>query len=43
MRSKPQTPRGVPRQKVIRMPLPRGGAEYTIWGKVVASPGSRLW
>jgi hypothetical protein len=28
---------GVPRQKAIRMPLPRGGAKCTIWGKVVAS------
>jgi hypothetical protein len=33
----------VPRQKAIWMPLPWGGAEYTIWGKVVASPESRLW
>jgi hypothetical protein len=30
-------------QKAIRMPLSRGGAKYTIWGKVVASPESGLW
>jgi hypothetical protein len=28
---------GVPGQKAIQIPLPRGGAKYTIWGKVVAS------
>ncbi len=25
------------------MPLPQNGAEYTIWGKVMASPESGLW
>jgi hypothetical protein len=30
-------------QKAIWMPLPRGSAEYTIWGKVVASPESKPW
>jgi hypothetical protein len=34
---------GVLGQKTIQMPLPQGGAEYTIWGKVVASPESRPW
>jgi hypothetical protein len=37
---------GVPGQKTIRMPFPRGargGAEYTIWGKVVASLESGPW
>jgi hypothetical protein len=29
---------GVSGQKVIWMPLPQSGAEYIIWGKVVASP-----
>jgi hypothetical protein len=31
---------GVSGQKAIRVPLLRSGAEYTIWGKVVASPKS---
>jgi hypothetical protein len=30
-------------QKTIWMPLPRGDAKYTIWGKVVASPESGPW
>jgi hypothetical protein len=34
---------GVSGQKAIRMPFPQGGAEYTIWGKVVASPESGPW
>jgi hypothetical protein len=34
---------GIPRQKAIRMPLPLGGAKYTVWGKVVASPESGPW
>jgi hypothetical protein len=34
---------GVSGQKIIRMPFPQGGAEYTVWGKVVASPESRPW
>ncbi len=33
----------VPGQKTIRMPLPREGVEYTIWGKVVASPNFGPW
>ncbi len=33
----------VPWQKAIRMPLPQSGAEYTIWGKVVASSESGPW
>jgi hypothetical protein len=28
---------GIPGQKAIRMPLTWGGAEYTMWGKVMAS------
>jgi hypothetical protein len=34
---------GVPGQKAIWMPLLRSGAEYIIWGKVVASLESRPW
>jgi hypothetical protein len=34
---------GVSRQKAILMPLPWSGAEYIIWGKVVASPESGPW
>jgi hypothetical protein len=34
---------GVPRQKAIWVPLPRSGAEYTIWGKVVVSPKPGPW
>jgi hypothetical protein len=38
------TPNGrSPETKAIWMPLPRGGAEYTMWGKVVASPESGSW
>ncbi len=33
----------VPGQKAIKTSLPRGGAEYTTWGKVVASLESRPW
>jgi hypothetical protein len=29
---------GVSGQKTIQMQLSQGGVEYTIWGKVVASP-----
>jgi len=34
---------GVPRQKAIRMWVLRRGTNYTIWGKVVASPEFRPW
>jgi len=34
---------GVPRQRPIRMWVPRKGTKYTIWGKVAASPESRPW
>jgi len=34
---------GVPGKSVIRMQLPQGAAENTIWGKVVASPESGPW
>jgi len=34
---------GVPGKCAIWMQLPRGVAENTIWGKVVASPESGLW
>ncbi len=34
---------GVPRQKAIRMWVPRSNAENIIWGKVVASPESGSW
>jgi hypothetical protein len=34
---------GSPGTKTIQMPLLRGGAEYTIWGKVMASPESGPW
>jgi len=34
---------GVLGQKAIRMWVSRRGAEYTIWGKVVASPESGPW
>ncbi len=34
---------GVPGQKAIWMPLPRTGAKYIIWGKLLASPESGPW
>jgi len=34
---------GVPRQKAIRMWVPRSNAENIIWGKVVASPEFEPW
>jgi hypothetical protein len=34
---------GVPGQKAIWMKAPQRGAEYTIWGKVVASPKFGPW
>jgi hypothetical protein len=34
---------GVLGQKTIRMPFPWSDAEYTIWGKAVASPESGPW
>jgi hypothetical protein len=34
---------GVPRQKLIRMWVPRRGTKYTIWGKVVASSEFGPW
>jgi len=38
-----ETPPWVTRQKAIRMWVPRGGINNTIWGKVVASPKSEPW
>jgi len=34
---------GVPGKSAIRMWLPPGAAENTIWGKVVVSPESGPW